>query len=564
MKTNRREFVQSLGAGAAGMTLAAPLVLSSCARPPVTQKDGQILQIGDNIAVAETTYGKVRGYILRDIHYFLGIPYGADTSGENRFLPPQKPKPWTDTFPALWWGNSAPQQMEKRYANRYGAFRDQWNYDDVSENCLSINVFTPGYGDGKKRPVLFWMHGGGWANGNSIEHNGYNGENLARYGDIVFCSINHRLGPMGFTDLSAVGGEKYSQSGNVGAMDLVAALQWVRDNIENFGGDPGNVTIMGQSGGGGKVCTTSTLPAAKGLVHKAVVLSGARLQLRQRELKARVGEYILKEAGLKAAQIDKLQQMPWQDYYELALTAAGKCLKDARDNKLRAPDCFQPAADGAFIPRDPYSPDASPNAADLPMMICSTTEEQSSSWQNPSLESISLEDVKKRIVENSEFTGLTVGKAGEIVDAYAKVFPDRTPARLLPMISTHRQRSVMLADVKSKQAAPVFLAWFGWQPPLFDGRLRAFHTVDICFWFHNTDLMLSHTGGGARPRALSEKMAGSLIQFMKTGEPNGGGLPTWTRYGSEKGETMFLDDVSELRNDPDRAARKPLPPYEGY
>jgi hypothetical protein len=122
----------------------------------------------------------------------------------------------------------------------------------------------------------------------------------------------------------------------------------------------------------------------------------------------------------------------------------------------------------------------------------------------------------------------------------------------------------MLADVKSKQAPPVFLAWFGWQPPLFDGRLRAFHTIDICFWFHNTDLMLSHTGGGARPRALSEKMAGSLVQFMKTGEPNGGGLPTWTRYGSEKGETMFLDDVSELRNDPDGAARKTLPPYEGY
>ena len=194
-------------------------------------------------------------------------------------MPPQKPKPWTDVFPALWWGNSAPQNMENRYANKYGSFRDHWNYDDVSEDCLRINVFTPALNDGKKRPVMFWIHGGGFTAGNGIEHDGYNGENLARLGDVVFCSINHRLGPLGFCNLAGVGGEKFAASGNVGMLDIVAALEWVRDNIANFGGDPGNVTIMGQSGGGAKVCTLTAMPSAKGLFHKAVVLSGASAQI---------------------------------------------------------------------------------------------------------------------------------------------------------------------------------------------------------------------------------------------------------------------------------------------
>ena len=136
--------------------------------------------------------------MLRGIYYFLGMPYGADTSGANRFMPPQKPKPWTDVYPALWWGNSAPQNMENRYDNKFASFRDHWNYDDVSEDCLRINVFTPAINDGKKRPVLFWIHGGGFTSGNGIEQDGYNGENFARFGDVVFCSINHRLGPLGY------------------------------------------------------------------------------------------------------------------------------------------------------------------------------------------------------------------------------------------------------------------------------------------------------------------------------------------------------------------------------
>ena len=205
MKTNRRNFLQTIGVGATGLTLgSSTLSFASCTSSTDNKErdDAQILFIGDNIALADTQYGKVKGYVLRGINYFLGIPYGADTSGANRFMPPQKPKPWTDVFPAVWWGNSAPQMLDGMYSrNRYSTFADHWNYDDVSEDCLRINVFTPAINDGKKRPVLVWLHGGGFTSGNGIEHDGYNGENIARDGDVVFCSVNHRLGPLGFSYL---------------------------------------------------------------------------------------------------------------------------------------------------------------------------------------------------------------------------------------------------------------------------------------------------------------------------------------------------------------------------
>src|SRR5438045_932171 len=191
MKSNRRHFVQAFGTSSAGMAFGATLAAAS--KDAVAKgQDEQILLVGDNIACTDTQYGKVRGYVLRGINYFLGMPYGADTSGANRFIPPQKPKAWTNVYPALWWSDSAPQNMENRYANKFASFRDHWNYGDVSEDCLRINVFTPAINDGKKRPVMFWIHGGGFTNGNGIEQDGYNGENFARLGNVVFCSINHR------------------------------------------------------------------------------------------------------------------------------------------------------------------------------------------------------------------------------------------------------------------------------------------------------------------------------------------------------------------------------------
>lgn len=562
MDSNRREFFQSIGAGAAGLAIGTTALSSTSCAPapaPKVEEDGPILQIGDNIALVDTTNGKVKGYILRGIHYYLGIPYGADTSGPNRFMPPQKPKPWTDVFPAVWWGNTAPQNMENRYANKYGTFRDHWNYDDVSENCLTINVFTPGVNDGQKRPVMFWIHGGGFTNGNGIEHDGYNGENLARLGNVVFCSINHRLGPMGFTNLAGVGGEKYAASGNVGMMDIVAALEWVRDNIANFGGDPGNVTIMGQSGGGAKVCTLTAMPSAKGLIHKAVVLSGATVQSGDKAYSAKLGEYVLREAKLRPNQIAKLHELPWKEYYAIATRAQQALTKEMAGKGSGLRFGFSPHVDGVIIPQDPYVPEPAPTAADVPMIICSTFNEQSPSAFDAALENITLDQVVERVKERAGFGAGFGDKAKEVVDAYAKAFPNEKPVDIWSLVSSNRQGVVRLADAKVKQPAGVYVAWFGWHPPLFDNRLRAFHCVDICFWYYNTDLMLSHTGGGARPRKLSTQMANYLLNFMKSGDPNGTGLVPWPKYTTANGEVIVLNDVVEVKNDPDREARKALP-----
>ena len=227
MKINRRQFVRNLGLGTASLSMGSLISTSSCApsgdsrdKRGKVSDDDQFLFIGDDIAIAQTEYGKVQGYLLNHVYTFLGVPYGADTSGKNRFMPPQKPEPWTDVRPAVFYGNTAPQRMENRWPNNYGTFADHWNYWDVSEDCLYLNVWTPGIADGKKRPVLVWLHGGGFTNGSGIEQDGYHGENISREGDIVFCSINHRLGPIGFSDLSGVGGEAYKDSG----ADFIVAL----------------------------------------------------------------------------------------------------------------------------------------------------------------------------------------------------------------------------------------------------------------------------------------------------------------------------------------------------
>ncbi|TAE31470.1 MAG: carboxylesterase/lipase family protein [Cytophagales bacterium] len=556
MKASRRNFLQSLGVGVAGLglspeTTAAPVLPRKLAKP---NADEQQLLVGDTIAVTNTEYGKVRGFILRGIYQFLGVPYGADTSGKNRFMPPQKPTPWTDVRPALWWGNSAPQIMEKRYANVTASFVDHWNYDDVSEDCLKINVWTPALDTQKRptegRPVVVWLHGGGFTNGNGIEQDGYHGENLARLGNVVFCSLNHRLGPLGYTHLKAAGG--HAASGNVGNLDMVAALEWVKNNIANFGGDPGNVTIIGQSGGGAKVTTLMNMPSAKGLFHKAVALSGSSLAGTNSEYAEKLGLKVMEEAGLKPGEIDKLQQIPWRQYIDIANRATEKMADEAK--RLNLPrGGFAPVADGDSMNGEAFFKDSNHFSADIPLMICTTFHEMNPNRTEAALETVSLAEVKEKIKPRFG------DKSGEIVDAYAKNFPKARPIELWAMIVSNRKNAVAAADAKaSQQKAPVYVAWFGWQPPLFDGRMRAFHCDDICFWFYNTDLMLTHTGGGKRPRGLSEKMAGSFLNFMRTGNPNGGGLPNWKPYTTQNGETMILDDLPALANDPDREARKAL------
>lgn len=556
-KIKRRVFFAKGGVSALALSVAPAISITACVSPSnnVEQEedDGQVLFIGENIAVANTQYGKVKGYIMKGIYTFLGIPYADDASGKNRFMPPQEPKPWEGVRPAVFYGNSAPQKIYDRNAESYYAFVDHWNYDEVSEDCLRLNIWTPAIDDGMKRPVVVWLHGGRFSNGNGIEQDGYHGENFSRYGDVVFCSINHRLGPIGFSDFSAVGGEEYKDSGNVGMLDIIAALKWINKNIANFGGDPNNVTVMGQSGGGDKVCLVAAMPEAKGLVHKAVALSGFYIKGMDKAYAQELGRYILKEAGIAISQIHKLQEMPWKEYIELALRAERRMEKEKGSSGMRFGN-FGPHADGRHIPLGEFYSNTD-NVPDIPMLMCTTFHEWAPGRTEPELEGITLEGVVQ------ELQATYGGNTEAIVNAYAKNFPNSKPIEIWAFITSNRQRVVSAAKAKLKQKSPLYVAWFGWSSPLFDHRMRSFHCLDISFWFLNTDLMVTHTGGGARPRKLSKKMADALLKFMRSGNPNGSALPHWPEYTEANGETMILNDECIVANDPDKTGRSVLDKY---
>ena len=531
--------------------LVPALMLSACCGNQNDQaaEDGQRLFVGDDIAVTQTQYGKVQGFILDDVYTYLGIPYGAPTGGENRFMPPKEPQPWEGVRPAMFYGNDAPQAHENKWKNNSSTFTDHWNYYDYSEDCLNLNVWTPAP-DGKKRPVLVWMHGGGFAAGNSIEQDGYHGANLARHGDIVFVSVNHRLNVFGYSDLSAAGPAFYA-SGNVGVMDLVAALQWVHNNIENFGGDPGNVTIMGQSGGGAKVCDVIAMPSSKGLVHKAVALSGNATSAGDPTASSTIGKAIL--AKVKG-NVRKLQQMPWEEYYALANQVAA----EVGTGGLMGG--FAPIADGTILPVGDFFKDKEAASADVALMLCTTTSEFSLSKENLQMENLSFDDAVALVRDN-----FGQANAEEALKAYQKAFPEKKPIELVNLVVAQRKNVIATADSKYAQdGAPVYLAWFDYNAPLFGGRIRAFHCADICYWFRNTDLMVTHTGGGKEPRGVSEQMSEALLAFMRTGNPNCKAVPEWPAYNPEDGATMIFDVTSRVENAPDREALSYLEAFNPF
>ena len=523
------------------------LMLASCCGGQQAQ-DGQRLFVGDDIAVTQTQYGQVQGYILDDVYTYLGIPYGASTAGENRFMPPQEPASWEGIRPAMFYGNDAPQGHENKWKNNSSTFTDHWNYYDYSEDCLNLNVWTPAP-DGKKRPVLVWMHGGGFAAGNSIEQDGYHGANLARSGDIVFVSVNHRLNVFGFSDLSSAG-PAFAHSGNVGVLDLVAALKWVHNNIENFGGDPGNVTIMGQSGGGAKVCDVLAMPCSEGLVHKVVGLSGNAITAADPVASKALGAAILKKVG---GNVKKLQEMPWEEYYALANGVAAEIGAGGMMGG------FAPIADGEILPKDFFA-DKNAASAKVPLMLCTTTSEFALSKENPTLEAISFDDAVKMVSES-----FGQPKAKEALEALQKAFPKKKPIELINMMVAQRTSVLATADAKYAQGgAPVYLAWFDYNAPLWGGRIRAFHCADICYWFKNTDLMVTHTGGGAEPRGVSDQMSEALLAFMRTGNPNCKAIPEWPAYNPEEAATMIFDVKSQVLNAPDREFLSLVEPFNPF
>jgi len=546
----------------AGMAATALLPRQISARARTASESATIGSIvaSDSAAIAATTHGKVRGFVHRETFNFRGIPYGAPTSGASRFMAPAKPAPWTGVRSTLAWGFASPQIPPEHWDKDEVAFVYEWNPGAQGEDCLRLNVWTPGL-DNRKRAVMVWLHGGGFATGSGNEMNVYDGENLARH-DVVVVSLNHRIGAVGFLDLSSIGGEKWATSGNVGLLDIIAALEWVRDNIANFGGDPANVTIFGQSGGGGKVTALMAMPGAKGLFHKAIVESGSMRRMLTPDFSAKLADAVLKEAGASKARLEALQSMPFDRLVTAAQIAAKRVYPAG--NYTRPIDfgshCefnpWGPTVDGSILPEHPFWTSAPAASADVPLIVGSTLTEFGIGFMDPGFEKLTFDELRNRLVRGH---GRENGQP--ILDAFRRGHPDASAAKLFAIwfSSGARHAAVRQAALKAAQGGvPAYLYWFAWDSPILDGRLHSFHCSEMPFVFDNTDRCDHMTGGGPEARALAARISGAWVQFARTGNPNHSGLPEWPAFNAGQRPTMILDNTCAVKNDPDGEEQKAL------
>jgi para-nitrobenzyl esterase len=548
------------GAAALACGAAAPGVVSGATSAPARDQaspSASSVVARDGDAVAVTRAGRVAGYIRRGIFTFKGIPYADDSTGPNRFMPPVKPKSWGGVRSSRQYGYVAPQGPRAGWANDEEAFMFAWDDGVQNEDCLRVNVWTPALGDAKKRPVMVWLHGGGYTAGSGQELRSYDGENLARRGDLVVVSLNHRLNVLGYLDLSKFG-DQYGASGNVGMLDIVAALEWVRDNIENFGGNPQMVTIFGQSGGGGKVSTLMAMPAAKGLFHRAIVESGSILQGIPQENAQKLSDAVVGELGLTAGTIAQIQMLPYQQL----LAAADKVLRERRPKlpggipnfrRLSTLLGFGPVVDGKTLLNHPFDPGAPAISADIPMIIGTTLNEFVTALNHPEFEAMSEADLETRVREIHGESALSV------IGAFRQRTPRAKPFDLWSRIAASGVRASAIEQAKLKAAqgrAPAYLYWFTWQTPILSGRPRAFHCAEIAFVFDNTDRCETMTGGGSEARALAGKMCDAWIAFARTGNPNHPQLPNWPAFSAETIPTMIFDHPSRVEMNPDGAEQR--------
>ncbi len=481
----------------------------------------------------------MRGYAEDEVYVYKGIPYGASTGGDGRFQPPRKPEPWRDVRDCLQYGPVSPM-WERSYGERAAFFQGR-DLGRMGEDCLRLNVWTRGLNDRAKRPVMFWLHEGGFFLGSSQEHAAYDGANLARR-DVVVITINHRLNVFGFLNLANFG-EKYVHSGNIGLLDIVAALQWVKENIAGFGGDPDNVTLFGHSGGGAKINYLLTMPTAKGLFHKAIAQSPEpRITTwKSPDETSRLAVALVSALGLSPDRIDDLQTMP----FDRVANAALKVLQGAKGALA-----ILPSVDGNLLPEPPFMSVAPEASKTVPLMV-GTTMRESGAILRPMQKPI--DEAALRELASQKYGS----RASDVLSAFRAAYPTADRVDLWGHIDSFdfRKTTVVQAQRKAAQAAaPAYLYLFAWRTQVLDGLPRAFHGSEVPFVFDNTDLAASMTGGTEEARELAGRVSAAWVSFARNGNPNHKGLPNWSPLTTKRVPTMVFDNVSEVKVDQDAEA----------
>jgi para-nitrobenzyl esterase len=484
--------------------------------------------------LVQTTAGIVRGMRTDDLLIYRGVPYGS-VAARRRFQPPELPAKWPGVKDAFEFGPRAPQLAR---SGPPGMEAFLLGSEPMSEDCLTLNVWTPSLDD-RKRAVMVWLHPGGFSAGSASAPSTH-GANLARRRDVVVVSVNHRLNIFGYLYLAELGGSAYPDSGNAGQYDQLMALRWVRDNIAAFGGDPNNVTLFGESGGGCKIAALMTMHEATGLFHKAIIQSGPMMKGVDPERATDAARLILETVGLTPNEVDGLQSvstMAMLDAYGKALTAG----------HFRT---FSPVTDGRGLPREPFFPDAPDQADNIPLMIGFTATEATFLLADPAHFSASWDQVAKLLVPHLQGTD-----ASSVLAACRATRPHAGPSELFFAITSQimvQRNSVLIADRKAQQSAPVFMYELGWRTPVDGGRWGSPHTLEIPLVFDNVESARALLGEGTAPQTLADQMSSAWITFAKTGNPNAQGapMPKWPCYETVSRATLVFDQISAIKSYP--------------
>jgi len=552
----RRDIITAAtGVGAIALAPTAATSAQDQAMP-VFDKRAPIYTDAARLTV-RTTAGPIRGYRQGAVTVFKGVPYGAPTGGANRFREPRPPEPWNGVRSCLHYGPIAPQDKGMGRFHDEEAFIFRWNDAVEDEDCLRLNIWTPAL-DAARRPVLVWLHGGGFAAGSGHDIPALDGTNLAASGNAVVVTLNHRLNLLGFFDLSDWG-EEHATSANLGMLDIVAALRWVRDNIARFGGDPSRVTIFGQSGGGAKVTALMAMPTAKGLYHRAMVLSGSFAMFNTPTKTRRLSRLILDELDIAKGDLASLQTRPYSEMQAAAQRVLARVNPpfDGFVDVRRIPDMlnFAPTLDGQTLLADPMHPGFAANDPQVPLIIGSTLNEFVTGINDPAAFEMDEAALQRRVER------FAPGRAEAVIGAFRANAQNEKPFALWSRIATAPIREAVINQARRRfesKCSPTWLFWFTWQTPVLEGRPMAFHCLDIPFWFGNTQTCASMTGGGMDAVALSNSMVQALSAFAAQGAPAARGIPPWRAASPDDMASLQLDSSPTMIGEDDAAERATL------